>query len=478
MRYLIQVIFLICILFNFIIAQETRKLNTLEDDQSYKRADESNLRKLVSELSAPEMYGRLTGSEKGTFAEKYVETKMFETGLKVLTQTVAFPLYEIKSPISLEMMKGEKTKFEYLKDFREIDYTGSGKLSAEAVFVGYGLEYPGYSSYKSLDVKGKIVVILTGKPDSVNQEFARIDKKIDLAYLKGARGAILIPTGKMAVSIEQRGLEAEMFATDLKRQFCAEFYHPEFPAIFLHKSAAEKILGNQLEAFVNNPLSKSLNLTIKLEVNSEVNVSAISRNIIGILEGSDEKLSQEVIIIGAHYDHLGAGGDGKIFYGASDNASGTAAVLEAARFLSTYSVKPKRTIVFALWCAEEQGLHGSNFYVNKNPLFPLENTRLMIQLDCFNGDQIPYLTNVNENELIQRFAGEAIRNNKIEPWPLGGQCASDDCAFLAKGIPAYRFGANGHNHHQITDTYENLNLIQVYNITNIIIDGLLKTAYK
>jgi Zn-dependent M28 family amino/carboxypeptidase len=110
-------------------------------------------------------------------------------------------------------------------------------------------------------------------------------------------------------------------------------------------------------------------------------------NVIGILEGSDAKLKHEVIVIGAHYDHLGRGGagslaarEGQVHHGADDNASGTAGLLELARIFSTGRPKPRRTLLFIAFGGEEEGLLGSSFYVN-HPVIPLAQTVAMINMD-------------------------------------------------------------------------------------------------
>jgi Zn-dependent M28 family amino/carboxypeptidase len=109
-------------------------------------------------------------------------------------------------------------------------------------------------------------------------------------------------------------------------------------------------------------------------------------NVIGILEGSDPVLKNEAIIIGAHYDHLGRGGSGSlaqrdgVHHGADDNASGVAGIFELARILTSQQPKPRRTIVFIAFSGEEEGLLGSNYYVN-HPVVPVANTVAMINLD-------------------------------------------------------------------------------------------------
>src|SRR4030095_1545634 len=127
-------------------------------------------------------------------------------------------------------------------------------------------------------------------------------------------------------------------------------------------------------------------VTISLST-SVVRREVSASNVVGILDGSDPVLKKEVIVIGAHYDHLGHGGEGslapregEIHHGADDNASGTAGMLELARLFSSQKLRPRRTIVFMAFSGEEEGLLGSNYYVN-HPIVPLGNTVAMINMD-------------------------------------------------------------------------------------------------
>src|SRR5439155_186748 len=129
---------------------------------------------------------------------------------------------------------------------------------------------------------------------------------------------------------------------------------------------------------------------VRLKLDFSVNVirrESPSFNVVGILRGSDPVLSEEAIVIGAHYDHLGRGGEGSlapregdIHHGADDNASGVAGLIELARVLSTQNPKLRRTIVFIAFSGEEEGLIGSSYYVN-HPIVPLANTVAMINMD-------------------------------------------------------------------------------------------------
>ena len=211
--------------------------------------------------------------------------------------------------------------------------------------------------------------------------------------------------------------------------------------------------------------------------------NAPAYNVAGILEGSDPVLKKEAIVIGAHYDHLGRGGEGSlapragdIHHGADDNASGVAAVLELARIFSLARERPRRTLVFVAFSGEEEGLLGSNFYVN-NPVWPLDQTVAMINMDM--------IGRMKENRLMIGGVGTAqewrswidAKNTPggvnvalaatsssltLRPFTLtlneDGYGPSDHSSFYAKQIPVLFFFTGTHDdYHKPTDTAEKIN---------------------
>ena len=434
----------------------------------------------VNDLAAPEMKGRLTGSESGKKAEEYVEKTLRATGLQVKTQEVAFPLYEVRSPLALSLLgdDGKPAKeFKYVDEFREVDFAGFGDVTGELVFAGWGMEAPGQAPYPEGSVKGKIAVILSGAPQGTDPELVRLDRKLDYAFRNGAAGVIVVPSGRAAQRMAESPKEAKMRAMDWKFTYHPELSHLDMPVLFLLAGAVEPLTGKKTEDLVADPSTRALGKRIRMVVNGRVDAQAKGRNVLAVLPGTDPALSKEVILIGAHYDHLGVGGDGRVYCGAADNASGTAVVMEAARLFAASPVKPKRTVVFALWCAEEIGLYGSTHYAEKEPLFPLEDTKLMIQIDSLCAEYGPCISNVTDNPVIQSFIGKAAAEKRVEVLDTKGQCASDDCPFLAKKVPACRFVAYGPHHHQDTDTMANLNKEMVKKCADLVVEGIRNTAY-
>jgi hypothetical protein len=439
-----------------------------------------SLWRYVSTLAAPEMKGRLTGSPSGRAAEDYVERAMRALPLEVHTQDVSFDLYDVQPPITLARLdargRPERT-FTYLDDYREVDFTGTGDVSGELVFVGYGIDLPGFSPYGTVSVKDRVALVLTGLPAGVGPDSARLDRKLDWAFRRGAKAVVVLPCGRMGQRVAEQGPQAKVRALDLHSAFHAELAHADRPAVFVQAGAAEALTGLAPDSLAAHPTPRALGYAVRVAVNGHTYPQTHSRNVIGVLRGSDPALAGQAILIGAHYDHIGMGGDGRVFCGAADNASGSAVVLEAARAFATCGRRPRRTLIFALWCGEEQGLYGSKHYVEQEPIVPLDSTRLMIQIDYLDDQNGPCISNVTDDETIQRFIGAAAREKRVIVLDTKGQCASDDCSFLEHHVPACRFIAQGEHHHQANDTVANLSRDMLRETADLVIEGIRNTAY-
>ena len=238
------------------------------------------------------------------------------------------------------------------------------------------------------------------------------------------------------------------------------------PVVVISREAADRMLkasDASVAQLEQSTSSRTLNGEISLTTDV-VRREVSAYNVIGMLEGSNPILKNEVIIIGAHYDHLGRGGEGSgslaprsgdIHYGADDNASGTAGVLELARIFSKQ--KPKRTILFMTFSGEEEGLLGSNYYVN-HPLLPLANTVAMINMDM--------IGRMKDGHLIVGGVGTAKEWRELmaaeKQFQLtlneDGFGPSDHSSFYAKQIPVLFFWTGTHNdYHKPSDTFDKIN---------------------
>ncbi len=291
-------------------------------------------------------------------------------------------------------------------EYSPMGFSPTSTAKGDLVFVGYGISAPNlkYDDYAGLDVEGKIVVILRRTPrytekgdkrfdttvnasdDSTHAAFAT---KIEVAQKKKAAGIIIVNDTSAAAKTDPIAQYA-MHASGTTPA--------KFPVIFLKRAILDEVLAaskqkslKEIEEAINANL-KPQSFAIKgWKVDAEVTVDRKEvkvKNVIGVLEGAGP-LKDETVVIGAHYDHVGygtfgsAGGPaarGKIHYGADDNASGTTGLMELARRFGAIKNRQGRRIVFIAFSAEEIGLVGSQFYC-KEPLFPLDKTVAMINMD-------------------------------------------------------------------------------------------------
>ena len=342
--------------------------------------------------------------------------------------------------------------------------------SAQAIFVGYGLEDPkfGLDDYRGLDARGKIVVMLRGTPDGLPSEIAATlsDKKTELAVAKGAIGLVTIAT--------PRTLELTPWARILANSALPRmrYVHPDGRvedisgplklSAFIDPAAAEALfkgtpLDGKLAALFADrkarPKGFALPQPIRVERFSKID-RVKSANVIGVLEGSDPALRNEVVMLSAHLDHLGilTHGEDRIANGAMDNASGIATMLEAARAYIETGKRPKRSIAFVALTGEEKGLFGSE-YLAKYPLPAGRKLVGNVNLD------MPILTydftdviawgaeHSTVGEAVGRAAGEM--GIKLSPDPMPEQnifVRSDHYNFVQQGVPSVFLGtgfANG-----------------------------------
>lgn len=476
---------------------------------------EQNLRTHVAYLASDGLEGRRTGETGATNAAGYVAN--------------LFANYKLKAGVSQTDEKG-KTSKNYLQNFpfvtgvetaqngnefklsvkketqiedalsvKAVEFSPNAEVvNAPVVFVGYGIVAGElkFDDYSNLDVKGKVVLAFDGTPeDSPHSPFTRFD----------ARAKALIAKEKGAVGLLLISREAKLSDDRLAQfKFDQTLGEAALPTFVVSRNTAQKILGiNEKDLKTAEDLTalkKDSALNIKVGfadtqpvVNFKVNFikkQAVAYNVIGILEGKDAQLKNEAIIIGAHYDHLGHGGQGslavnstEIHHGADDNASGVAAMLELARQFAEEK-NNKRTLIFIAFGGEEEGLLGSKFYVN-NPVFPLDKTVAMINMDMIGRLREDKLTiggigTASEwNEIVNRKNSSdfstlpndvKIRNDQTGEitkvnYPnfslqlnQDGFGPSDHSSFYGKQIPVLFFFTGTHSdYHKPTDTADKIN---------------------
>ena len=416
----------------------------------------------VTYLASDELDGRRTGTAGANEAAKYIAKEFERLGLRPAPATDSrkinvmlarylqtFPYIgrvELGKGNVLSVRGGETLNLRVGEDWMPLGISANRKLElTEVVNAGYGISANelNHNDYKGTYSKTQVAVIQKGTPDGDNPHgkfttAGQLRFKVAAAQSAGV-GALLI------ISTEE----------DLKNDALARLHYDNaglagIPVAVISKQAAEKLAN-----------AKQVTLTTDV-----VRVEVAANNVVGVIEGSDPILKDESIIIGAHYDHLGRGGEGslaaregEIHHGADDNASGTAGVLELARIFSTQRPKLKRTLVFIAFSGEEEGLLGSNYYVN-HPLMPLDKTVAMINMDMIGRMKDRKLviggvgTAKEWRQLITAGANNAFELTMNED----GYGPSDHSSFYSKQIPVLFFWTGTHNdYHKPSDTFEKIN---------------------
>ena len=376
-------------------------------------------------------------------------------------------LQSFEVPVSIEVTGARlelgDEALERGRDFEAFLSSASGVASAEVVFVGYGITAPelGYDDYAGVDVEGRIALVLDDRPAGDapvagrrGVAFLRRAYKLSNARRHGAVAVLLAPS-----SPEAEGLPGNAGNEPSSPTIGSS----EIVAVALSHGAASRIVaeagGESLEArragidAASQPASSVLD-GVRLRVSVDVvRRRGTAANVVGLLPGADAALRHEVVVIGAHYDHLGRGAygslapdrRGEIHNGANDNASGTAGLLALAR---AFGAGPagRRTLALVAFTAEEVGLLGSSQYV-RDPAIPIEDTVAMINLDMIGTlGQDPVL--VFGTKTSPGFA--ALVERAAEGLPLsteaggGGYAPSDQTSFYARDVPVLFFFTGTH----------------------------------
>ncbi|GAA0856152.1 M28 family metallopeptidase [Aliiglaciecola litoralis] len=417
--------------------------------------------------------GRDTGSTGHEIASKYIESAFKQYGLEPAGeggsyfQRITFrqAFLDQNSPsMVIKTAAGERT-YQYPKDYLVSPNAAleQSHVKGQLVFAGYGITAPelNHDDYAGLDVKGKVVVILSGKPTSFPSEegahFGSGNEKRKHAIRNGAVGFITISTPlSEKVRPYQNSLNYLHVPTVrfLDKSGNPVDASPELGTTAqLHKDVAAtlfegapKSLQEIYTLLENNQTPKGFELAASIELSSTSRFEQVtSPNVVGVIEGSDPKLKNQYVVYSAHSDHIGFAKtvkQDKINNGAMDNASGTAVMLETARMFSLLDVKPKRSIMFLAVTGEEKGLLGSKYFA-QNPTVPIQDIVANVNLDMpiltyeF-GDVIAFGANHSD---MQTSVAAAANNVGIElspdPWPeLALFTRSDHYSFVQQGVPS------------------------------------------
>jgi len=448
---------------------------------STQQADPNRYVNDVKELASPEMEGRGAGTKGLTRAEHLIEKRYQElhidpAGVSGYAQPfTVITGARLKPDNSLAVVApGGKRELKIHEEFVPYSFSSSNRVNAPLVFAGYGAtaEEFHYDDYTGLDVKDKVVLVLRYEPagfsgNNAHHELTQHSQLITKAINARNHGAkaLIVVNGKLGEGEE-----------DFLTRF-GSVSGPENVGIVMVQvknavaetwfQAAGKSL-RQLQEQINastNPASFAFPDSLPVSVNVAIETTrATVDNVLAWLPGRTD----EYVIIGAHYDHLGRGNVdslapsqiGQIHPGADDNASGTAGVLELARLLAPERGKLKRSILFMDFAGEELGLLGSAEWV-KEPTRPLDKAVAMINMDMIGRikDDKVYIGGVGTGSTFKSVLDQAEKDApfKFEASP-GGYSSSDHTSFVAKKIPVLFFFSGLHSdYHKPSDTWDKIN---------------------
>jgi hypothetical protein len=442
-------------------------------DARLPQAEASRIQAHIEFLADDLLQGRDTGSEGHAIAANYVASQFAQIGVQPAGdnqgyfQNIVFrQAYRDESAAELIVHTGQgDAPFVFAEDFvngSSLSNTDS-TVTAPLVFVGYGIEadWLNHHDYAGLDVDGKIVVALSGKPDSFPSEegahFSSGDEKRNNAVSRGAVGYITLrtPLAESTFPFERGLATLHMPAVGyLDPDGTPAGSSPQLKgSVGLSLEASRRLFelaGRSLDdmfAMIDAgeaPQGFALPLEATLSQKSR-HQTITSPNVVGMIEGSDPQLKNEYVMFTAHLDHVGrASGDGEdtILNGALDNAAGVSALLENARLLMSLPERPRRSILFVIVTAEEKGLLGAQYYSN-NPTVPMRNIVANVNLD------MPMLlypfTNViafgAQHSSLKGSTENALKALDLElmddPMPEENLFVrSDHYMFVKKGVPA------------------------------------------
>ncbi|MEQ1798977.1 MAG: M28 family peptidase [Lacibacter sp.] len=364
--------------------------------QAMNRIDTNTIRSHIAYLADDKLKGRLPGTEGYQLAVDYVVDQYTKMGVAPggdnggYTQKLILRKSVVNNKSAVAVVKDKQGNIDSL-DFA-VDYTvvphpmqTSASANGSLVFAGYGVEIPGvYSDYTGVDVKGKIVVLVSGAPDgllsTLTAHFSNAGNKATTAFTKGAAGVIMINTATRPPSNPNPVLQSTVALNPDKSVAYGRGFVGNLNIVLSGtRSLLNRLLMNsgknaeQVLADIKKGKNSSFDLPYTIAASyTTTHTDFESYNVVGLIPGSDKILKNEYVVHSAHLDHLGIGrvvnGD-SIYNGAHDNASGVASLLEIARIYKTSGAKPRRSVLIVMVTGEEMGLIGSSYFA-ANPTVP------------------------------------------------------------------------------------------------------------
>lgn len=479
---------------------------------------EENLRSLLQVLAHDSLEGRETGTEGQRKAADFIAAYFRNLGLPAIGdpdpltgQPTFFQYISFTSERWMRdsiLLETNGRTWGFLRDYYAFPSENANReerRTSEVIFLGYGIDDERYNDYAGVDVRGKTLLIYAGEPQNPSgvswltgttgrsRWTTEYQLKLEAAHRHGAETVLIIdPSIQSSIATNRFGLLGGKMEMGPGGQAEGRFANH----FFISSTVAREIVGEQYEAFVAardqiNQTGVPTHLTLQAEVRTRMPIERnqlTGSNVLGYVEGLDPARKHEVVVVSAHYDHLGRRGQ-SIFNGADDNGSGTATVMELARVFAQArkdGVGPQRSILFLLVSGEEKGLLGSEYYTN-HPVFPLENTVADVNVDMIgrtdkNHPDDPnyvYVIGADRLSTMLHKINEAANQQYVQLYldytynaesdPNRFYYRSDHYNFAKNGIPSVFFFSGTHaDYHRPTDTVDKIMFPKMLRIARLI----------
>jgi hypothetical protein len=470
-------------------------------------------------LSSDPLDGRRSLDRGSEIAIQWIASEFAKAGLKPANgdsflQPV--PLFEYamdRKLTTLTLHRGSATETFHMPD-AVANTPLDGKMAGNVVFAGFGITAPelGYDDYAGIDAKGKIVLVFSHEPQEANPDSA-FNGKGNTRYLNNTaklrnaqrHGAIALLTmadpnheGPLRTVTPAQGGRGQAARPRIPTEALVEG-GPEIPMFTLSERVADALFAaagrkaGDVQAAIDAKLTpQSFDIPgtrVELHTATSERRRAESYNVVGLIEGSDPALREETIVFSGHFDHDGSGPQG-IYHGADDNGSGTVGVMELARAYAANPARPKRSLLFIVFAAEERGLLGSYYYAS-HPLRPLETTRAQINFDMIGRNEAAdprVITTISPDtsnevgllgthyspdyrETVERH-NRTVGLNLTYKWDFDAYnqilFRSDQFPLLLHDVPAVWWFTGFHpDYHQVTDTVEKINFTKMVKILKL-----------
>jgi aminopeptidase YwaD len=414
-------------------------------------------------LSSDALKGRKPGTPEADVAREYIAGKMMAYGIEPMGENGYFQKFPVPEYAAVDYdattLSVGNAQLEGHVDFYPVSIScETGKASSKTVYVGYGIttEDGSYDDFKGLDVNGAIAVMNVSSPDGIHPHSAyaayhSLNERVASLVEKGAKGILLI--------------NPEGTASDTQ-EFFKSINASSLPVFFVRN-----------EKWANKLMKRAQKTTMSVSMSERF---SDGYNVIGYIYNNKRK----TVVLGAHYDHLGMGGENSLYKGpaaihngADDNGSGTTLLLEAMRYYAQRQ-DTNYNYLIQFYSAEELGLIGSKYWAN-NPTFPLKEVEYMI-----NSDMVGRL---RDNRLQLSGTGTAVEWDEILDTPIhgldikkdpAGVGPSDQTSFYYKDLPVLHLFTGTHDdYHKPTDDADKINYKGMAKLASLIYTITARTAY-